>query len=104
MGDRGQAGFGVAGDGADGFVVGLGHDDRAVRAFLAEVGGCGVPQLVEVQPGVGLDQGAGAVLPEAHPSGFRAEVAAGGGDAAGGAGSALGTEQARDQRSCENWR
>jgi hypothetical protein len=52
-----------------------------------------VAELVQVQPGVLLDQGAGAVVPEAHPIGFRAEVAAGGGGASGQTGLAVGAEQ-----------
>jgi len=53
-GDRGEAGFGVAGGGADGSPVSFGHDDGGVGAGFAEVGGGAVAQGVQAQPGVVL--------------------------------------------------
>jgi hypothetical protein len=51
-----------------------------------------VPELVEFETGVFLDEGAGAVVAEADPAGFRADVPLLGGGAAG-AGAAFGAEQ-----------
>ena len=91
-GNGGESGFGVAGEGADRAVVGLSHDHGGVSAVLAEVGGCGVAELVELESGVVLDEGAGAVIAQAHPVGFGADVSLGCGGSAGGAGPAFGAE------------
>jgi hypothetical protein len=46
---RGKAGFDVALDAAQGLVPGLGHDDVGGDVGLAEVGGRGVAELVQLQ-------------------------------------------------------
>ena len=72
----------VAHDGARGPVPGLGHDQLEGDLLVAEMGGCGVPELVQVQPpaagggGVLLEQDPGAVIAQASPAGVRAGVAA----------------------------
>jgi hypothetical protein len=56
-------GLDVAHHGARGLVAGLGHDQLQRDLLVAEVGGCGVAELVEVQAaGVLLEQGPGAVV------------------------------------------
>ena len=86
-------GFGAWADvphrGAAVAVPGLGHLEQG-DALFAEVGGCGVAQLVQVPPGVPGEQDPGAVIAEPGPSGGRAQVLGCG--AAGGAGAALGQE------------
>ena len=88
---RFAAGFDVAHGGAGVLVPGLGHDELE-RAFgVAEVGRGAVPELVEIQPGVVVQQDAAAVIAEAGPAGVRADV---GGALAGGPGRvAFGQEQ-----------
>jgi hypothetical protein len=71
-------------------VPGLGHDQLQRDALLAEMGGSGVAQLVQLLPGVPGEQDPGAVIAEPGPSGGRAQVLGCG--AAGGAGAAFGAE------------
>lgn len=73
--------------------MGLGHDHGDVGAVFAEVGGREVAQLVQVQPGVLLDQGVRPVIAQPDPLGLRAEIPLAGGGAAAGAGSPFGQEQ-----------
>ena len=58
--------------------------------MLAEVGRCGMAELVQLPPGVPGEQDPGAVVAEPGPPGDRAQVLGRG--AAGGAGAALGDE------------
>ena len=54
---------------------GLGHDELE-RAFgVAEVGRGAAPEVVELQPGVVVQQDAAAIIAEAGPAGVRADVA-----------------------------
>ncbi|MGH3189547.1 MAG: hypothetical protein ACRDPY_44945 [Streptosporangiaceae bacterium] len=73
-------------------VPGLGHDQLQGDALLAEVGGRGVPELVQLPPRVEGEQDPGAVVAEPGPPGGRAQVLSGG--AAGRAGTALGPTSA----------
>ncbi|GAA1761382.1 hypothetical protein GCM10009734_82050 [Nonomuraea bangladeshensis] len=70
---------------------GLAHDELQRDLGLAEVGGGGVTELVQVEAGVLLQQDAGAVVAQAGAAGVWADVA--GGRAAGGDGAAFGQEQ-----------
>lgn len=81
---------GVAHGGTRVLVAGLGHDELERDLRFAEVGGGGVAELVEVEPGVLLEQDAGAIVAEAGAAGVRADVLG-----AGSAGSwfAVGQEQ-----------
>src|SRR5215472_18000706 len=87
-------GFGAWADvphrGARVAVPGLGHDQLQGDALFAEVGGCGVAELVQLPPGVPGEQDPGPVIAEPGPSGGRAQVPGCG--AAGGAGAAFGQE------------
>src|SRR6185437_6924745 len=58
--------------------------------LLAEMGGRGMAELVQLPPGVPGEQDPGAIVAEPGPSGGRAQVPGLG--AAGGAGAALGQE------------
>ena len=71
----------VAHDGARGPVPGFGRDQLEGDLLVAEIGGCEVPELVQVQPpaagggGVLLEQDPGAVIAQASPAGVRSGVA-----------------------------
>jgi hypothetical protein len=71
-------GFGAWADvphrGARVAVPGLGHDQLQRDTLLAEMGGRGVAQLVQLPPGVPGEQDPGAVVAEPGPSGGRAQV------------------------------
>jgi hypothetical protein len=72
-------------------VAGLGHDELERDLRFAEVGGGGVAELVEVEPGVLLEEDAGAIVAEAGAAGVRADVLGAG--SAGGSWFAVGQEQ-----------
>jgi hypothetical protein len=72
-------------------VPGLAHDELQRHLRLAEVGGGGVTQLVQVEFGVLVQLDAGAVVAEAGAAGVRADVARGG--SAGRDGAAFGQER-----------
>jgi hypothetical protein len=55
-------------------VPGLGHDELERDFGVAEVVGA-VPELVEFQAGIVVQQDAAAVIAEAGPAGVRADVA-----------------------------
>ena len=75
LGDGCGAGVDVAHRGAGGLVAGLGHDQLQRDLVVAEVGCCGVAQLVQVPSGVLLEQDAGAVVAESGPADVGADVA-----------------------------
>ena len=87
LGDGFAAGPGVPHGGARVAVSGLGHDELERDLGVAEVGGGEVAELVEVEPGIFLEEDAGAVVAGAGPAGVRADVLGAG--AAGGDGLAL---------------
>src|SRR6266702_4690428 len=58
-----------------GSCAGLGHDELERDFGVAEVGRGAVPELVELQAGVVVQQNAAAVIAEAGPAGVRADVA-----------------------------
>ncbi|MGP4104338.1 hypothetical protein [Nonomuraea sp. KM90] len=70
---------------------GLAHDELQRDFGVAEMGGGTVAQLVQVEPGVGVQQDAGAVVAEAGAANVRADV--GGRRPTGRDGAALGQEQ-----------
>ncbi|WP_345574006.1 hypothetical protein [Nonomuraea rosea] len=70
---------------------GLAHDELQRDFGVAEVGGGAVTQLVQVEPGVLVQQDTGAVVAEAGAAGVRADV--GGRGAAGRDRAAFGQEQ-----------
>ncbi|GAA4204210.1 hypothetical protein GCM10022252_62970 [Streptosporangium oxazolinicum] len=55
-------------------VPGLAHDELQRYFSFAEVGGGAVAQLVQIEPGVLLQQDTGAVVAEAGAAGVRADV------------------------------
>jgi len=75
------AGLDVAHGGARGLVPRLGHDQLERDLLVAEVGRCGVAQLVQFQAAAGsgggvlLEQDPCPVITEARPAGMRADVA-----------------------------
>ena len=69
------AGFDVAHGGAGVLVPGLGHDELERDLGVAEVGRGAVPELVELQAGIVVQQDAAAVIAQAGPAGVRADVA-----------------------------
>ncbi len=91
LGDGLGAWAGVAHGGTRVLVAGLGHDELERDLRFAEVGGGGVAELVEVEPGVLLEQDAGAIVAEAGAAGVRADVLGAG--SAGGSWFAVGQEQ-----------
>jgi hypothetical protein len=92
--DGGEAGFDVALHRPRGFVSGLGHDDVGGDVGLAEVGGRGVPELVQPEAvAVVGEQDAGAVVAEPGAAGFRTGVLRVGGGPLVRAGSVFGQEQ-----------
>src|SRR5664279_2622045 len=90
LGDGFAAGPDVAHGGAGVAVPGLGHDQLEGNAVLAEVGGCGVAELVQYPAGVLAEQHPGAVVAEPGSSGAGAQVLGAG--PAGRAGAAFGEE------------
>jgi hypothetical protein len=55
-------------------VAGLAHDELQRDFGFAEVGGGAVAQLVQVEPGVLVQQDAGAVVAQAGAASVRADV------------------------------
>ncbi|WP_433352919.1 hypothetical protein ACQP25_06630 [Microtetraspora malaysiensis] len=64
-----SAGFDVARGGAGVLAARLAHDQLQRHFGLAQVGGGAMAQLVQVEPGVLVEQDARAVVAEAGPAG-----------------------------------